>query len=274
MDEKLKTNPATDSGTAALNEIIAQRRKEQGITDAYAPKAIAFPSTPLRELLPEQVAEREAHDAKQALTQQRAERQGMFTKLTMATGSRYSDCTLDRYEIKNERQQKAVDAVREYAATILERISEVQGLVFYGPAGTGKDHLAFFVAASAIVNHGKAAIFINGQDWFGDLRDGMDDGTKERSVIDRLAWAPLLILSDPLPPFGDLTQHQASMLYRLVNARYSRGNPTICTVNVASDDEADKRMGVQTWDRLCHGAWKIKCAWPSYRKPARVVNAK
>jgi DNA replication protein DnaC len=71
---------------------------------------------------------------------------------------------------------------------------------------------------------------------------------------------------------GALTQHQATMLYRLVDARYSKGVPTICTVNVASDAEADERMGAATWDRLCHDAWKFNCNWPTYRKPAREIN--
>jgi hypothetical protein len=55
----------------------------------------------------------------------------------------------------------------------------------------------------------------------------------------------------------------------LVHARYIRGVPTICTVNVNDDAEADERFSVPTWDRLCDGAWKIRCAWESYRKPSR-----
>ena len=90
-------------------------------------------------------------------------------------------------------------------------------------------------------------------------------------MIAELARPDVLCLSDPLPPVGALTQFQATMLYRLVDARYSRGVPTICTVNVADDAEADERMGVPTWDRLCHGAWKLHCAWPTYRRPAREV---
>ena len=44
------------------------------------------------------------------------------------------------------------------------------------------------------------------------------------------------------------------------------------SMNVANDAEADNRMGVQTWDRLCDGAWKIKCAWPTNRTPSRTIN--
>jgi hypothetical protein len=36
--------------------------------------------------------------------------------------------------------------------------------------------------------------------------------------------------------------------------------------------QAIKRMGAATWDRLCHGAWRVRCEWPSYRKSKRNVN--
>jgi DNA replication protein DnaC len=70
----------------------------------------------------------------------------------------------------------------------------------------------------------------------------------------------------------ELTPFQASMLYRLVDARYVRGKPTIVTVNVNDDAEGDRRMGEATWDRLCHDSWKVFCDWPTHRKPAREIG--
>lgn len=274
MDEQQpKPESAADSDTRALSEIVDAKRKALGY-DVNEPKSFAAPQMPIRELLPEQVAAREQFEAQQALARQKSERQGMFAKLVQSTGNRYSDCTLEAYEARTERQKAAVTTIREYVGSLLERLDSSEGLILYGPAGTGKDHLAFFVAAVSILSYGRNAMYVNGQDWFGDLRDGMDSGAKERTAIDRLAWCPVLILSDPLPPFGNLTQHQASMLYRLVHSRYANGRVTICTINVADDAEADERLGVQTWDRLCDRAWKIHCNWPSYRKPARIVNGK
>jgi DNA replication protein DnaC len=81
----------------------------------------------------------------------------------------------------------------------------------------------------------------------------------------------MLVISDPLPPMGPLTAFQASMLYRLIEERYSSGGVVVATVNVASDEEADSRMGAQTWDRLCDKSVKCHCNWPSYRKPWKTV---
>lgn len=275
--ESQPTNPAPASDTKATDDVsglqreLEQRRKDLGYDES--PNVLQLTKAmPRRELTTDDIIEREQTEARDALLQQKAVRHGMMAGLVRDAGERYSSCTLDAYQITHERQKPVVAAVKEYVDGILDRLANREGIVFFGPAGTGKDHLAFYVCGCSIMRHGRAAQWVSGMDWFGELRDGMDNGTEERHAVERLCRSALLVVSDPLPPFGPLTQYQASMLYRLVDARYSRGLTTICTLNVADDKEADARLGVQAWDRLCHGAWKLKCSWPSFRKPARTVN--
>jgi DNA replication protein DnaC len=208
---------------------------------------------------------REAKQAKHAEDRHRAELLARFTALVFAAGERYRGCRLDNFNTTHPQQQKVVAALREY----LEG-DATESVILFGPVGTGKDHLAFALCREAI-RSGKTVGWINGQKWFGSIRDAMDTNKTEDSLIADLRRPDVLCVSDPLPPVGPLTQHQSTMFYRLIDARYSRGVPTICTVNVASDQEADERIGVATWDRLCHGAWKLSCAWPSYRKTTREV---
>lgn len=225
-------------------------------------------------LSPEQQADRDATEAREALHRERSRRQGDLAKLFQTAGERYASCTLGTFKATTPRQREVIKAVGEYT-DLLRDAWESTGLVLYGPVGTGKDHLAMAVARIAIEQIGKRVAWVNGQTWFGNLRDSIDKGTPEASMIGQLATPDLLVLSDPLPPAmgkGDeLTPYQSSMLYRLVDARYSRGQVTVVTVNVNDDREADRRMGTPTWDRLCHGAWKVRCNWPSYRKVAREV---
>lgn len=226
----------------------------------------AYPN--LRNFTPEAeglAAEREALAADRAEQRRKADQRGRLADLLYAAGARYRDCTLDSFRCSQPAQGAVVGAVRDYIDG-----DGRDGLVLYGPVGTGKDHLAFAVCRAAI-EAGKTVRWINGQSWFGIIRDAMDTDRSEASLIASLTSCDVLCLSDPLPPFGVLTQFQATMLYRLVDARYSRQRPTICTVNVSSDSEADERMGAATWDRLCHGAYKLCCDWPSHRKPAREV---
>lgn len=272
------TVPASDTKATevqALNDVIAQRRLGLGIKPSADKPTQITAAMPARELSSEQIAAREEESKRMALAEQRARRQGMFAVLCDKAGERYADCSLGTFLVQNSKQQVAKEAAEIYAATVVERIALREGLVLYGPCGTGKDHLAFSVCRTAILNSGKSVGWINGQDWFGELRDEMaDDGQPERRIIMRLCAPDLLVVSDPLPPVGPLTQYQATMFYRLIHARWRRSKPTLVTINVANDDEADSRLGVATWDRVCDGAWKVFCNWPSYRKPARIVNGK
>lgn len=272
MENQNSNESDQGSGIENLSRVIEQRRLDLGIKPGIEPSQVTQ-AMPTRELTPEEEQARREADARMALAEQKARRQGAFAKLCERAGQRYSRCLFKNYECKNAAQTAARDACLEYAKSLIEHLSDGKGLVLYGPVGTGKDHLAFAVCSAATLHHGKSVGWINGQDWFGEIRDQMgDDGQAERYIIMRLCAPDLLVISDPLPPYGNLTQHQATMLYRVVNGRYSLGRATIATLNVSSDEEADARLGAATWDRLCHRAWKIKCDWPSYRKPARTVN--
>lgn len=199
-------------------------------------------------------------------------RDGRFGELVRQAGARYAECDETNFYCTNSRQEDVLDCVRQYISELPYVITLRQGMVLYGPCGTGKDHLAFAICRHAIADHDMTVSWLNAQEWFGDLRDGMSDDRPERELIAQFCGSHILVVSDPLPPFGALTQYQAIMLYRLINIRYNRGRVTIATLNVADDREAKERLGVPTWDRLCDGAWKVHCYWPSYRKPAREIK--
>ena len=224
---------------------------------------------------PQQRADRESSEGRAALLRERSRRQGELAKLVRAAGARYAECSLRNFHVTTPAQRTVVKAVGEYI-DLLRDAWESTGLVLYGKVGTGKDHLAFAVARFAIEDLGKSVAWVNGQSWFGSLREAIDKQVPESVLLGSLISPDLLVLSDPLPPAmgrGDeLTPYQAAMLYRLVDARYSRGQITVITVNVNDDDEADRRMGTPTWDRVCHGAWKIHCDWPTYRKPVKTIG--
>jgi DNA replication protein DnaC len=263
-----------DKSSLELKRIIEERRAELGIKPGGGPAQVTN-AMPDRELSAEEVAARDEANARMALAEQNARRQGLFAVLCEKAGSRYAGCSFKNFACRNKLQEAARDACVEYAKTLIEQIADCRNLVLYGPVGTGKDHLAFSIAAAAALHHGKSVGWINGQDWFGELRDEMsDNGETERRILLRLCAPDVFVVSDPLPPYGSLSQHQGTMLYRLINARYRFGKPTIVTVNVADDEEAYNRLGAATWDRLRDKAWQIHCNWPSFRKPARIINGK
>jgi DNA replication protein DnaC len=187
--------------------------------------------------------------------------------LVESRGERYAGCTLENYRAAEPEQNAAVAALSEFSGEFprLQRQGEA-GLILYGPRGTGKDHLLFALMRNVIQYHGQAVVWVNGMDLFGRIRDRIQRGEEERDLIRGLVKPDVLAISDPLPPFGALTEFQATMLFRVLDERYSRRRPVWVTVNVANRAEFEERMGVQLVDRLIDGALVVYCNWKSYRE--------
>lgn len=243
--DQIESDPASDSGLRKpdYDRAVAQ----------HTPQAEAAIQERLRQ---EALAERDRHVA----------------TLKRQAGSRLSECRFSTFSVSVPYQRTVLATLREWVETIQERIHNGEGLVLYGPVGTGKDHLAFSAVGEAVFRTGASIRWCNGRELAGTARDRIATDASEREFVSGLTSPLILVISDPLPPVGELSPYQADMMYRICESRYASKRITITTLNVADDDEADRRLGAATWDRLCHGAWKIACKWPSYRKPAKDIK--
>lgn len=224
---------------------------------------------------PEQLAKRDEAERDAAAKQETYRRQGWFTDFLRQAGDSAKEYRFNTYEAKSPYQKRCADAVADWANGGKESLQTTRNLVLHGPVGTGKDHLAVAACRTLCLKHGVRTGFISVQDWFGRIRDAIDDNESERQIIGEAASYDLLVLSDPIPPFGNLTQHQATMFYRLVERRSSLRRAIIVTVNVATDLEAYERLGAPTWNRLIDDALMIHCNWESHRQPRqRITNVK
>lgn len=270
-NQTIATPTATDRDTEDLQALIDAKRLEQGLVISGGPKEDRFAAAARR--IADISATQPPEGGGDQVDPKRARSQIMGQLLRDAGGERFYRCSFGHYLASTPLQTRVLEACREFASTIKERLVAGENLLLYGPVGTGKDHLAFAVCWQTVMaGDVDSAGWVNGQSWFGKIRDAMDEKTTEESLIGRELRPAILVISDPQPPVGVLTQHQASMLYRLVNARYSERKSTIITINVPGDEEADKRIGASTWDRMNDRAWKLHCNWQSARKPAREVK--
>lgn len=186
-------------------------------------------------------------------------------------GPRYTGCSFDNFVVSSPKMGEVVAGMRSYVDNFPAHGRRGEGVVLFGPPGTGKDHLAAALCIAIYDRYpkwrGRNSIqFESGLNLYQDIRDAMKHGQTEWAIAKPLIDASLLLLSDPLPPRGPLTDWQAGILLQIIDARYRNLRPTIVTLNIANGAEGDERMGPQTLDRLKDGALSFYCDWPSHRK--------
>lgn len=197
---------------------------------------------------------------------EQAARNERWAEVVKELGDRYAEASLDNFEVYDPKQRAAIQMVRSYGHKLGEHVAAGDSVLFFGPPGTGKDHLMATLMRRATAGLGLSLKWRNGMDLFGEIRDRMDDaGAKESTLIRDLATPAILAISDPVPPWGSVSEYQAVMLFRIIDARYRRRRPTWMTLNVESGADAAARMGASVADRLSEGAITVRCEWPSYR---------
>lgn len=220
-----------------------------------------------------------ANSAAQTQTQQAEQRrrraeeiQRCLDQLLKAVGPRYRTATLENYEAREKAQQVALGCIRAHCANLADEIKAGRGILLFGPSGTGKDHLLVGLARQAIAL-GCTLTWENGVDLYAKMRETIQHQASEEQMLSRYRQPQVLVLSDPMPPSGALSDYQAATLYRIVDYRYRHLLPVWCSLNVADSKEAAGRLGPATVDRLCDGAWAIECKWPSWRKVWRAERS-
>jgi DNA replication protein DnaC len=197
-----------------------------------------------------------------------AEAEQTAKRLWASRGARYERCTLNNFNIETPDQGPVVSSLRFYADEMHNRVNRGQNIVLLGPSGTGKDHLLAGMVHCAIAAR-LAVEWQTSADLWIDLREAIKED-RERAVVRILLRPTVLVLSDPVPPHVQATDYQRSILYAIVEKRYSNGKPIWVSINAANRQDAEARIGTAIIDRLRDGALSLACNWPSYRKALEV----
>lgn len=205
-------------------------------------------------------------------TRELVRRQQNWAEVASAIGTRYADCTVAGFELAEDpevlaRQQRVVLSLQDYGDSIAENIRAGRGLVLFGPVGTGKDHLLVGLMRLAC-REGFTVRWINGMDLYGEMRDSIDKNQTEYAAMRPWVSPDVLVISDPIPPWGPLTPFQSQFLFRVLDHRYRNRRPVWVTANFKSRKDAGEKLGDQLVDRLADGAVTLFCDWPSHRRTA------
>lgn len=168
-------------------------------------------------------------------------RRRLGARLLAATGipDRYAACTLRSFMTAAPEPQVRDQLVR--ARTLAERYVEEflgpdarfreSGLLFIGPPGAGKTHLAVAVLLELVRRYHIHGRFVDFTSLVHQIQATFDPGNPEskREILDPVIGADLLVL-DELGAQKP-TAWVRDILYLVINTRYTRRRPTLFTTN-------------------------------------------
>ncbi len=160
-------------------------------------------------------------------------------------------------------------AIRDLATGLF--IEKREHVLLYGPAGTGKTHLAQALGHHAC-RTGRSVLFVKAVKLFRTLQAARADNSWEAELRRHLS-PDLLIIDD----FGlkPMTMTQAEDFYEIIAERHLRGS-IIVTSNRPPADWLplfpDPVMANSALDRLAHNAHHLVMKGESYRKRNRPQN--
>lgn len=112
-----------------------------------------------------------------------------------------------------------------------------QGLLFYGPVGTGKTHLTVAIMRYLVIRLGVRARFIEFLHLLADLRATFGDHGRAEDVMRPLVEVPVLAIDELGKGRGSDWEHE--VLDELISKRYNAHRTTLFTTNYPTDIATD-----------------------------------
>lgn len=168
--------------------------------------------------------------------------------------------------------QPSIDPSQIRELRTLRFVHEAGNVVFLGPPGVGKTHLAIALAVEAI-RAGFSAQYITAHDLVSDLGKAAREGRLARRL--RSFVNPRVLVVDEMG-YLPLDEVGATLFFQLVTARYERGS-ILLTSNKSYGDWGsvfgDTVIATAVLDRLLHHATTVNIRGDSYRMKERKRQA-
>jgi DNA replication protein DnaC len=162
---------------------------------------------------------------------------------TAGIPERYRDDSISNFNDRGAALVRAKEAARNFV-DLYPAVDK--GILFVGPSGRGKTHLACAILAELILSKGVSGLYADFSDLLLKIQTSFrpDADFSKESLLTPYAETELLVLDE----LGASKPHPwvLDVLYNLLNTRYNRKRITIATSNY--EDEPDTASGER--DRL------------------------
>jgi len=195
---------------------------------------------------------------------------------------RYFHCTMDQFDdnyidrgqrpLEPAGPQVNIHMAKEAAQAFARQYpNESKGLLFMGPCGVGKTHLAVAIIRDLIERKGIPCLFYDFRDLLKEIQASYNpqSSVSEGSILEPVLKAEVLLLDE----LGatKVTDWMRDMLTYIINSRYNDHMATIITSNWMDDKRDDEetleeRIGTRLRSRLYEMCTVYEIVGPDYRK--------
>ena len=165
---------------------------------------------------------------------------------------KYREVTFETYEVREE-NKKVFEMAKKYADRFQDMYKKSQGLLLYGPVGTGKSFTAACIG-NYLLNNAKPVIMTS----FVKILQDVWENDREAEYITILNSASLLIIDD-LGTERE-TDYALEKVYNIIDSRVRANKPMIITSNLELNGmmECEDIRKKRIYDRI------LECCYPMY----------
>lgn len=197
---------------------------------------------------------------------------------------RYLGCSLDNFEVHNDSHRDALKISRQF---VKNYPAQDVGLVFIGPCGVGKTHLAVAIIQELIRTKDASCIFYDFRDLIREIQSTFtpDSVLSESDVLAPVFRSEVLVL-DELGAKRP-TAWVEETVFTIINHRYNHKKMTLFTTNYPDTDETEDRrdsfykkgdeslidrIGVRLRSRIYEMCKVVEMGGDDYRKMAKQAS--
>jgi DNA replication protein DnaC len=189
---------------------------------------------------------------------------------------RYEHCDLDSYLTNNDKTQRNA---KEFVKHFIEQYPMVDsGLLFLGPCGVGKTHLAVALLKQVIMQKGDSGLFYDFRDLLREIQASWNpiSQTSEMEVLRPVMETKVLVL-DELGANKPTDWVRDTIAY-IINSRYNDKSLTIFTSNYldvagkTGEETLTDRIGTRMRSRLYEMCREIEIKGIDFRQDVRKAS--